>query len=162
MESLVSVFHLDLKLFIAQIINFSIVLAVLYYFAFKPISKVMEERSQKIEKSLNDAQEIASKLSEAEIEKKNIIAEAKKAATEILENANFQGEEKQKEMINKAKEDIGQIINAEKAKIQIEKAETLKALKAETAELVVLTVEKILKEKINGEKDQELIKNLVK
>jgi F-type H+-transporting ATPase subunit b len=162
MESLVSVFHLDLKLFIAQIINFAIVLAVLYYFAFKPIVKVMEERSQKIEKSLSDAQEIASKLSEAEIEKKNIIAEAKKAATEILENANFQGEEKQKEMINKAKEDIGQIINAEKAKIQIEKAETLKALKAETAELVVLTVEKILKEKINGEKDQELIKNLVK
>ena len=162
MESLVSVFHLDLKLFIAQIINFSIVLAVLYYFAFKPISKVMEERSQKIEQSLSDAQEIASKLSEAEIEKKNIIAEAKKAATEILENANFQGEEKQKEMINKAKEDIGQIINAEKAKIQIEKAETLKALKAETAELVVLTVEKILKEKINGEKDQGLIKNLVK
>ncbi|MCX6795273.1 MAG: F0F1 ATP synthase subunit B [Candidatus Falkowbacteria bacterium] len=162
MESLVSTFHLDLKLFIAQAINFAIVLAVLYYFAFKPIAKVMEERSQKIEKSLDDAKAIEAKLSDAETEKKEIITEAKKAATEILEKANEQGELRQKEMVAKAREDIGQIINAEKAKMQVEKAETLKALKAETAELVVLTVEKLLKEKMNSEKDQELIKKLVK
>lgn len=162
MESLVSTFHLDLNLFIAQTVNFAIVLAVLYFFAFKPIVKVMEERSQKIEKSLNDAKEIETKLGEAEDERKGIIAEAKKAATEIMENANLQGEARQKEMIDKAREDIGQIINAEKAKIQAEKAETLKALKAETAELVVLTVEKLLKEKMDSDKDQELIKKLVK
>ncbi|MFZ4648238.1 MAG: F0F1 ATP synthase subunit B [Patescibacteria group bacterium] len=162
MESLVSTFHLDLKLFIAQVINFAIVLAVLYYFAFKPIAKVMDERSQKIEKSLSDAKEIEAKLNEAETEKKNIISEAKKAATEILEIANTQGEARQKELIAKAREDVGQIINAEKAKIQVEKAETLKALKAETAELVVLTVEKLLKEKMDSTRDQELIKNLVK
>ncbi len=162
MESLVSTFHLDLKLFIAQVINFAIVLAVLYYFAFKPISKVMAERSQKIEKSLSDAKEIEAKLGETETEKKSIIAEAKKAATEILEIANSQGEERQKQMIAKTRDDISQIISVEKEKIQLEKAETLKALKAETAELVVLTVEKLLKEKMDSSKDQELIKNLVK
>lgn len=162
MDSLVSTFHLDLKLFIAQAVNFAIVLGVLYYFAFKPIAKVMDERSKKIEKSLSDAKEIESRLDEAETEKKNIIAEAKKAATEILETADIQGGRRQDEMVKKAKEDIAQIIATEKGKLETEKAETLKELKAETAALVTLTVEKLLKEKMDSTKDQELIKNLVK
>ena len=162
MDSLVSTFHLDLKLFIAQAVNFAIVLAVLYYFAFKPIAKMMDERSKKSEKSLSDAKEIESRLDEAETEKKNIITEAKKAATEILETADVQGGKRQEEMMKKAKEDIAQVIKGEKAKLEAEKAETLKELKAETAALVTLTVEKIKKEKMDGAKDQELIKNLVK
>lgn len=162
MDSLVSTFHLDLKLFIAQTVNFAIVLGVLYFFAFKPIAKMMAERSQKIEKSLADAKEIEDRLQEAETEKKTIITEAKKAATEILVAADLQGVKRQEEMIKKAKEDIEKIISSEKGKLAAEKAETLKELKAETASLVTLTVEKLLKEKMDGAKDQELIKNLVK
>lgn len=162
MDSLVSTFHLDLKLFIAQTVNFAIVLGVLYFFAFKPIAKMMAERSQKIEKSLADAKEIEDRLQEAETEKKTIITEAKKAATEILAAADLQGVKRQEEMIKKAKEDIEKIISSEKGKLAAEKAETLKELKAETASLVTLTVEKLLKEKMDGAKDQELIKNLVK
>ncbi len=162
MDSLVSTFHLDLKLFIAQTVNFAIVLGVLYFFAFKPIAKMMAERSQKIEKSLADAKEIEDRLQEAETEKKTIITEAKKAATEILAAADLQGAKRQDEMIKKAKEDIEKIISSEKGKLAAEKAETLKELKAETASLVTLTVEKLLKEKMDGAKDQELIKNLVK
>lgn len=162
MDSLVSTFHLDLKLFIAQTVNFAIVLGVLYFFAFKPIAKMMAERSQKIEKSLADAKEIEDRLQEAETEKKTIITEAKKAATEILVAADLQGVKRQEEMIKKAKEDIEKIISSEKGKLAAEKAETLKELKAETASLIALTVEKLLKEKMDGAKDQELIKNLVK
>ena len=35
MESLISTFHIDFRLFIAQLINFAIVFSVLYFFAFK-------------------------------------------------------------------------------------------------------------------------------
>ena len=88
MDSLVSTFHLDLGLFLAQAVNFAIVLAVLYYFAFKPIAKVMNERSEKIEKSLADAKEIEAKLADTEKERQEVINEAKKAASLLLEEAN--------------------------------------------------------------------------
>ncbi len=162
MDSLVSTFHLDLGLFLAQAVNFAIVLAVLYYFAFKPIAKVMNERSEKIEKSLADAKEIEAKLADTEKERQEVINEAKKAASLLLEEANRQGEVRQQEMIVKAREEIGQMMNSEKEKMQAEKAKTLKELKAETADLVILTVEKLLKEKLDGAKDEELIAKLVK
>jgi F-type H+-transporting ATPase subunit b len=162
MESLISAFHIDLKLFIAQLINFGLVFSVLYFFAFKPLVKTMSERSERIGKSLKDADEIEKRLSATEIEQKDIISAAKKQANLIVENADKRGEERRTELVDKAKEDISSVMAAERAKMDRDKAETLKEMKAEMADLVVLTVEKLLNEKMTSDKDQELIKKLVK
>ena len=162
MESLISAFHIDLKLFIAQLINFAIVFSVLYFFAFKPLVKTMSDRTEKIDKSLKDADEIESRLAMTEKEQIEILAAAKKQANLIVEEADKRGEVRRQELIEKAKEDIGQAINAEREKMTREKAETLKEIKKEVADLVVLSVEKLLNEKMTSDKDQELIKNLVK
>jgi F-type H+-transporting ATPase subunit b len=162
MESLISTFHVDLKLFIAQLINFAIVFSVLYFFAFKPLVKTMADRSEKIDKSLKNADAIKKRLALTEKEREDIISAAKKQANLIIEEANKRGEEKRGEMIVKAKEEIGQVINTEKEKLIRDKAETLKEIKTEVAELVVMTVEKLLNEKMTGDKDRELIKKMVK
>jgi len=162
MESLISTFHVDVKLLVAQLVNFAIVFSVLYFFAFKPLVKVMAERSEKIDKSLKDADAIEKRLALTEKEQTEIINAAKKQANLIIEEADKRGEARKGELLIKAKEEIGQVINAEKAKLVREKAETLKELKKEVAELVILTVEKLLNEKMNGDKDRELIKKMVK
>ncbi len=162
MESLISIFHIDLKLFVAQLINFAIVFSVLYFFAFKPLVKTMSERTEKIDKSLKDADEIEKRLALTEKEREDIINAAKKQANILLEEAAKRGEEKKEELVAKAKEEIGQVINNEKEKLSRDKAETLKEIKKEVAELVVLTVEKLLNEKMTSDKDKELIKKLVK
>ena len=162
MESLISAFHIDLKLFIAQLINFAIVFSVLYFFAFKPLVKTMSDRTEKIDKSLKDADEIENRLALTEKEQSEIIAAAKKQANLIVEEADKRGEVRRQELIEKAKEDIALVINTEREKMVRDKAETLKEIKKEVADLVVLSVEKLLNEKMTSDKDQELIKNLVK
>lgn len=122
----------------------------------------MTDRTEKIDKSLKDADEIEKRLALTEKERNEIIAAAKKQANLIVEEANNRGEEKKGEMIAKAKEEIGQVINAEKEKLVRDKAETLKEIRKEVAELVILTVEKLLSEKMTSEKDGELIKKMVK
>ena len=131
MESLISTFHVDIKLLVAQIINFAIVFAVLYFFAFKPLVKVMTERTEKIDKSLKDADDIEKRLSLTEKEREEIINSAKKQANVIIEEANKRGEVREGELVAKAKEEIGQVINVEKEKLARDKAETLKEIKKE-------------------------------
>ncbi|MBU4347469.1 F0F1 ATP synthase subunit B [Patescibacteria group bacterium] len=162
MDSLIETFHIDVKLLIAQIINFAIVFSVLYFFALKPLLKVMGERTKKIEKSIDDAEKIEEKLARSEEEYKKEIIRARKEAEIILEKAGQRAEERKQETIANAKEEIGQIINQEKAKIQQEKAKTLKEIKKEVADLVVASVEKVLSEKVDNQKDGELIKKMVK
>ncbi|MBU4256904.1 F0F1 ATP synthase subunit B [Patescibacteria group bacterium] len=142
MDSLIETFHIDVKLLIAQIINFAIVFSVLYFFALKPLLKVMGERTKKIEKSIDDAEKIEEKLARSEEEYKKEIIRARKEAEIILEKAGQRAEERKQETIANAKEEIGQIINQEKAKIQQEKAKTLKEIKKEVADLVVASVER--------------------
>lgn len=63
-------------------------------------------------------------------------------------------------MLARVKEEINLIIS--RLVIDRDKAETLKQIKAEVAELVVMTVEKVLNEKMDSAKDQQIIKDLVK
>lgn len=162
MDSLIETFHIDWHLLLAQIVNFAIVFAVLYWFAFKPLGKVMAERTAKIEKGLNDAKQIEEKLAEAKMEFDKAMAEAKKQANLVLEKAAVDADARKQEMIARAKEEIGQIINREKQAMQAEKAATLKEIKKEVADLVIAAVEKVLGEKIDAKKDGEMIKKMIK
>jgi len=161
MDSLIEVFHLDVKLLIAQIINFAIVFGVLYFFALKPLLAVMRERTAKIEKSLEDAKQIDEKLKNTEEDYERRIREAKKEAANIMEQARIDAEEKREKMVKKAKEDIGAIINEEKARMQTEKAVVLKEIKADMAGLIVAAVEKVLEKKMDGKTDNELINRVI-
>ncbi|MFH0955635.1 MAG: F0F1 ATP synthase subunit B, partial [Candidatus Falkowbacteria bacterium] len=147
---------------IAQMVNFAIVFAVLYWFAFKPLAKVMAERTAKIEKGLLDAKKVEEKLALTQEEFNKAMSEAKKQANAILEKAASDADARKQEMIIRAKEEIGQIINQEKQKMQTEKAATLKEIRKEVADLVMATVEKILGEKIDEKKDREMIKKMIK
>lgn len=162
MDSIIETFHLDIKLLIAQAVNFAIVFAVLYWFVIKPLSKIMGERTKKIEKSLEDAKEIEARLGNTKKDYDEVIAGGKIKANEIMEKANELAEKKKAEMIAKAKEEIGVIINQEKAKLQADKGQALKEIKKEMAELIASSLEKVLGEKIDAKKDNELIKKSIK
>lgn len=162
MGSLIETFHVDVKLIIAQMINFAIVFAVLYWFAFKPLTKVMSGRSEKIEKSLADAEKIEEKLAQTKVEFNKTISEAKQAANIILEKAAAEAEIKKQETVVRAKEEIGAIINQEKQKMQLEKAATLKEIRKEAATLIIATAEKFLGEKIDEKKDRAMIEKMMK
>src|SRR3989338_7008087 len=106
MESLVSTFHIDVKLLIAQLVNFAVVFGVLYWFALRPLAKLMHERSEKIEKGLNDAKENAKKLEEAKEEYKKIVSQARVEAERTLQMARKDAETARATGAVQAKEEI--------------------------------------------------------
>ena len=78
MDELIKTFYIDWKLLIAQLVNFGIVLWVLYKFAIKPLSKTMDARTEEIEKSLEDAKKIEASLAQTETERQDKLDAAKK------------------------------------------------------------------------------------
>ncbi len=162
MEALISTFHLNAGLLIAQIVNFAVVFAILYFFVFRPLFRVMGDRSAKIKQGLADAEEIAGRLEAAKAEHAKLIRDAKAEAAGVLEEANRKAEARKDELVAKAKEEIGALINREKANIQAEKAETLAAIRSEVADLIRLSWEKILSEKMDKTSDEKLLAKTLK
>ncbi len=153
---------LNLKVLLAQLINFAILLFILWKFGYRPILNILAKRRKKVSQGVKDAQAAEEKLNAARGKEKEVISQAKKEALVILEEAKYKAEDKKRVILDKAKEEIGEVINHEKQKIQQEKAETLKSIKADVSQLVILAVEKVLQEKIDTKKDKDLVAQAIK
>jgi len=162
MDKLIEALGLDIKILISQLINFTILMFILYKFAYKPMLKMLDDRNKTIEKGIANAEHAKDKLIEIQQQEKNVMKKAKKEALEIVEAAKKSGDEKRDEIIKRAKLEIGEIINQEKEKMQTEKAETLKEIKRDVAELITISLEKVLAEGMDAKRDGALIKKTVK
>lgn len=162
MDSLISTFHLDVKLMIAQLVNFGIVALVLWYFALKPLIKVMQDRTKTIEKSIADAKKIEDRLAKTEVEKRQIIDATKKEAAAIMEDTSKKAEANKKEMVDKAKSEIEKLIAKGKAQISSDKDKMIVEVKAEVADLVVAVTQKVLGEALTKDVDKKVVEEAIK
>lgn len=161
MESLIETFHIDTTLLIAQMINFAIVFLALYAFALKPLLKTMKERTAKIEKGLKDAAEVDKRLKETEVEYKKEIARAKKEANDILEKAQISAEERKNDMVESARKEVEEIARREREKMEGERAAVVKEIRSEIADLVALSLEKLLEKRVDVTENNELVRRTV-
>ncbi len=157
MEGLISTFHIDTKLILAQLLNFAIVFAVLYIYAFKPLGKLMKERQGEIEQGLADAQASKEALQNAEEKVQELIKQAKAEANNLLTEAKRKQELVIQEAESKAKEQANLILAKAQEQAQEEKKQAEQEVYAKTAHLVSLGVAKILEEDIDDEKNEHII-----
>ncbi|MFA6973793.1 MAG: F0F1 ATP synthase subunit B [Parcubacteria group bacterium] len=162
MDELIKTFHIDTNLLIAQLVNFTIVLVVLYKFAYGPILRTLNERTSKIEKGLKDSEESGKKLAEIMEKEKEVMTEARKEAQVIIAKAEEQAKKSKEEIAGEAKAQAEKIMTDATKKIEEEKNKMFAEVKGEIANLVVLATEKVLSEKIDSVKDKELINNIIK
>jgi F-type H+-transporting ATPase subunit b len=124
---------------IAQLVNFSIVLFVLWKFAFKPIFGMLDARKNKISEGLTNADKIKSQLAQTEADRQRILADAGDKANKIIEEARAAAARVSELETQKAIAAAEQIIaKAREAALQ-DHARMLGELKREVGRLVVQT-----------------------
>ncbi len=137
MEDISKIFHIDWKLLLAQVINFSLVLFLLQRFAFGPISKVLKERTKKIEDGLSMAQEAKKSLSFAEAKVAEMINEAKAESQKIVSRSQEEAEKIRQSEIEKTKSETEKLIENGKKSLFAEKENILMEIKNQAAEMVI-------------------------
>jgi len=162
MDELVKTFHIDWKLLIAQIVNFGIVLGVLWYFALKPLMKVMNKRSQDIEQSLKDAKEIEKKLAEADHSKDKTITEAKKEAQIIMEKTAKDAEKMKDQKLAETRQEMEKLADKTKKDLALEKEKIVEEAKHEVAGLIVTASSKIVGKNLDDDSNKKIIEETVK
>lgn len=156
-QSVLGRFGINWKSFIAQLINFSIILLVLWKWVFGPVTKGLSERTQKIEKSLADAAKIAEDRETFDSWKNNEMAGVKKEASGILTQAKKDAQALQEQMLGETKQEQTKLVEQAKQQIETEKTKALQDIKAEAAQMIVAATEAVLKSKIDAKKDAALI-----
>ena len=80
-------FGWDLPHFLAQVISFLIVAALLHRYAYKPILSVLDARREKIAESVANADKIKDELAKTESERREILAKAGDEANRLIADA---------------------------------------------------------------------------
>lgn len=149
---IISKLGIDVKLILAQVVNFIILFFVLKKLVYKPLLGVMDKRKKMISETVEGHQKIEERLKNLETQKEQAMQEVSQKAMLIIEQAKKDAEgEKQKTMIA-AKKEISTLAERYRAQLKLEKEE----LKGELAELVVAACEKILRKEFNEEDQRRL------
>lgn len=162
MDEFIKTFHVDWKLLVAQLVNFGIVLFIVWRFALKPLMKMMTARSQEIAKSLDDAKRIEKELAETERLKEERLITAKKEAQSIIEQASAEAEKIRTAKVDQTKREMEDIVAKTKQQIVGEKEQMMVEVRQEIGGLVIAATEKVISRKLDAETDRALIEETIK
>ena len=155
-QGFLETFGVNWPFFIAQLINFVLVLFVLKKWAFGPIQGILEKRRNRIAEGEAKMEEIQKKLDESEQEKAALLekanADAKRMISEAKQSATALGEQKSQEAVAQAQT----ILNKAQEAARAERAALATELKQEFGRLVVATTCQVTGKELNAS-DQKRI-----
>ncbi len=149
-------FGLDVPHFVAQVISFSIVTALLYKFAYKPILTVLEERRQRIAQGLADADKIKAELQRTEAARREVLEKANTQANELIEEARSAAARVREQETQKAISAAEQIIAKAREAAAADHTRMLTELKREVGRLVVQTTATVTGKILTAEDQKRL------
>jgi F-type H+-transporting ATPase subunit b len=158
MDSIISTFHIDWKIIVAQMINFGIVLAVLYIYALKPLNKLMKERGDKIAKGVDDAKSNAATLVSTRAEYDSVIAKARAEASNIFQEGKKDAEMKKSQMMESAQLEVAGMIDQGKKMLEVQKIKMVEEARKEIVSLALMAAEKL----IDARADETLTEKSIK
>ncbi len=142
---------------IEQAFNFLVLLIALHFILFKPLIRLLAEREKKIKEGVENAEKAEAAVKEATMIRQDMMRRAKVETRQLLESARKSGEEVKAAMLQEAQSEAGKIIKSGHQLVEMEKAKTIQELKAKSVSLIVKAAEKLLREKIDPQKDARLI-----
>jgi F-type H+-transporting ATPase subunit b len=156
-ESVLGALGVNWKLFIAQLLNFSVVLFVMWKWVYTPLLKIIDARTAKIGQGLKDAEAAAAAKSGAERESETAILAARREAQRILEEAQKASEAQRAELKAKTQAELAALVQQGKESLAAEKEKMVREARAEIAELAVKAAGKALGEKLTDAQKKGLL-----
>ena len=145
------------SILLAQVINFIILFGLLYLVAYKPLMRMLDERSNKIKESMEQTEYIKEQAELTEKETAKRIQEASQEGQKIIQKAEHAGEEIRQKAKEEASVEAERLISRAQVEIQRERDEAVADLRSQFADLTVLAAGKVIDQTLDKEEHKKLI-----
>jgi F-type H+-transporting ATPase subunit b len=148
---------ISLPTLIVQIVTFVILLVVLRFVAYKPLMKMLDERSNRVKESLEQAEAVKEQSARSEEELKKQLAQASREGQERIERAIKAGEDIKQKAQEDAKKEADGLIARAREEIKHERDEAVDDVRREFADLTVLAAGKVIEKSLDKKEHRQLI-----
>jgi F-type H+-transporting ATPase subunit b len=148
---------INLGYLISQIVNFTLLAVLLYFVAYKPELRMLDERSARIKKGLEDAEAASRRAAEIEQEFERRLAEARKEGQEIIAQATQMSEKTRQEILDRARDESNALIGKAKEEISRERELAMTELRQQVADLSLTVAQKVVGATLDEQNQRRLI-----
>ena len=148
---------INLPTLVAQIVNFVVLFGLLYLVAYKPVMRMLDERSRKIKESMEQAEAVKEQTAGAEEEIKKQLEVAGREGQERIARAVKSGEEVKQKAQEEARQEAETLIVRARSDIKRERDEAITELRKEFADLTILAAEKVIDRSLDKKTHRHLI-----
>lgn len=148
---------IDWPKLIAQLINFGIVLFVLWRWAYKPVLRMLELRRDKVAESMANAEKIRQELAEARTRAQAILDEASGQGNKLIDEARVSAARIVEQETQKAVHAANEILTRARQAGEAELARLRAELRREIGRLVVTTTMQVTGKVLTPEDQMRLV-----
>jgi len=146
---------------LVSLVSFAVLFVVMWKFALPPITKMLDERAEKIKDSLEKAEETRVEAERLLNEYKEQLAAARLESSRVIEQGRKVAETMKDEIVAKANEERESILARAREEIQGEKRVALAELQASVADLSVAVAGRIIGTTLSASDHAALIEKYV-
>lgn len=148
---------INLPVLLTQLVTFIILLVLLRVAAYKPLMRMLDERSKRVKESMEQAEALKEQTSRGEEEVKKQLETASREGQERIARAVKAGEEMKDKAKAEAKVEAEALLARARAEIQHERDEAIGEVRREFGDLTILAAEKVIDRSLDKKEHQELI-----
>ena len=148
-------------LLISQIANLVILLLLLRIVLYKPVLRMLDERADKIRRSMQDAEATSQQAARAEAQYQERIQEAQRQAQAILEQANEESKRLRDKALSEAREEAQRLLERAQKQIELERHEVLRGERMQLADLVVAAASKVVGHALDKKAHRRLVEQFL-
>ena len=146
---------------IAQIVNFLLLLTVLYLLLYKPVVKMLDQRSKRIQESLDQADRLKTDSAKGEEQVKEQIDKAREEGRAIVAAATQVGDRVREDARLQAKTEADAIVARAGAEVRRERDDAIEELRRQFADLTVIAAERVINSSLDKDKHRRLIEEVL-
>jgi F-type H+-transporting ATPase subunit b len=156
-EATETLFQINVFWVIVSGLSFLVFFAVLWTFAFKPTAQTLNDRRDRIEQGLKDAEQARLDRESAETERLATLADARREANDILARAQRVAQETRDADIAATREELERMRGRALEEIESEKGRAVAELRSEVADLAIAAASRVVGESLTGERQRRLV-----
>ena len=134
----------------------------MYKLAWKPVKKILDERSKFEQQKLSEAAALKEENEKTAKEAKNIISDANRDAEMIVKEAREEGQNLKNELIEEGKRQSAQLLENAKHDMEMQKAKMMEEMRSEIVDTAIAAAEKVLQNNVDPDAERQSINSFVK
>ncbi len=143
------------------LVNFLLVLLLLYLFAYKPILRLMDQRADRIRESLEAADTARQEAASSQEAIQEQITEARREGQRIMDQAREASERFRTEEMDKARQEAEAFVERAKDDIARERDTALQEVRASFGDLAITAAERVIRNSLDRQAHEELINQVL-